>query len=450
MRRFGLPGIVATALSVYVALLVPAASTPAASREQIVATFEGGGDGKDPNAGLITDASGSLYGTTEYGGGSVACGGSNGGCGTVFKLTPSDHGFTKTILYRFQGGLDGANPDGLLAIDASGVLYGTAQTGGVDFGTAFRLTPAGSGYAFDVIYTFQFGGDSAWPQGLIIGPSGTLYGTAEIGGPHGCGTVYMLTPPPMPGANYRESILYSFRGPCGVSIAPQSRMQDGAYPRGGLATDLAGALYGTTYIGGGRCHLNLDDGCGSAFEISPTAPKHRESVVFRFRKSGRDGAFPHGGILLGDSGVLYGATPSAGMWQNRQQDLGAAFSLSPSSKESGYSIRTLYRFRGGPDGNDPNGALISNERGDLLGTTLLGGTCATSGGCGTVYELERKPNGEFRKRTLYRFRGGADGYYPNAGLTPIGGVLYGTTFFGGGGGTGCSSQGCGTVFALRP
>jgi uncharacterized repeat protein (TIGR03803 family) len=100
--------------------------------------FQGGWDGANPAAGLVADSAGNLFGTTEFGGS-----GSGVGSGTVFKLTPTpsaSSGYVESILHRFNGSVDGANPAASLIVDSSGALYGTTSNGGSGFGTVFKLT----------------------------------------------------------------------------------------------------------------------------------------------------------------------------------------------------------------------------------------------------------------------------------------------------------------------
>ncbi len=160
-------------------------------------SFAGGGDGAFPYAGLISDASGALYGTTAYGSGAP-------GYGTVFKLTPSatpGGAWTESVLHSFAGGGDGAYPFAGLISDASGALYGTTLYGsgapGYGYGTVFKLTPpatAGGAWTESVLHSFAGGGDGAYPYaGLISDASGALYGTASQGGGAGWGTVFELT-----------------------------------------------------------------------------------------------------------------------------------------------------------------------------------------------------------------------------------------------------------------
>lgn len=115
--------------------------------------FKGGIDGANPDAGLILDSTGNLYGTTRSGGG-TGC--ARTGCGTVFELTPSGNGtWVEKVLYSFQGGSDGRSPFASLVLDSAGNLYGTTSTGP---GTVFKLTPTGNGgWVETVLYAFPAG-----------------------------------------------------------------------------------------------------------------------------------------------------------------------------------------------------------------------------------------------------------------------------------------------------
>jgi len=142
------------------------------------------GDGANPFAGLIMDKKGNLYGTTDWGG--------TYGAGTVYKVTPAG---TETILYSFgsQSG-DGANPQACLVMDKTGNLYGTTYGGGAyGSGTVYKVTPAGIG---TVLYSFgSQPGDGETPvAGLVMDKTGNLYGTTANGGAHGAGTVFKLMP----------------------------------------------------------------------------------------------------------------------------------------------------------------------------------------------------------------------------------------------------------------
>lgn len=213
--------------------------------------FQGGSDGANPDAPLIRDKAGNLYGTTELGGG-----GNVGqcdeqpplGCGTVFKLTTDG---TETVLYAFSGGSDGGYPSARLAMDSAGNLYGAAGGGAFGYGVVFKLTPAG---VETVLYSFKGGSDGAYagPVGFLDG-SASLYGTSDGGGTGcgggGCGTVFRLA------ADGTKTILHVFTGGA-----------DGAVPESALIADKAGNIYGTADVGGGP---GCSEGCGVVFKLTP-------------------------------------------------------------------------------------------------------------------------------------------------------------------------------------
>ena len=155
--------------------------------EKVLYNF-GGTDGAQPAAGLIFDAAGNLYGTTAFGGTSDK--------GTVFELTPAGGGtWTEKVLFNFNG-TGGANPQAGLIFDAAGNLYGTTFDGGAyNLGTLFELTPAGGGsWTEKVLHSFGNGTDGSGPwAGLIFDAAGNLYGTTRYGGSYGGGTVFRFS-----------------------------------------------------------------------------------------------------------------------------------------------------------------------------------------------------------------------------------------------------------------
>jgi uncharacterized repeat protein (TIGR03803 family) len=200
-------------------------------RETVVYTFKAGQDGAAPSGGL-TLSRGDFYGTTT-GGGSYACYWT-GGCGTVFKMTPSGN---ESVVHVFTGNPgDGAFPEsGLVLLNSS--LYGTTFSGGnfncgltyyLPCGTVFEVGASGHE---KVIYNFKGGTDGAFPNN-VIAVNGDLYGTTGTGGSRGCGTIFKVTPAG------QETILYEFTGG-----------NDGCGPDSGLV-DVNGTLYGTTEGGG--------------------------------------------------------------------------------------------------------------------------------------------------------------------------------------------------------
>jgi uncharacterized repeat protein (TIGR03803 family) len=218
-------------------------------------------------------------------------------------------------------------------------------------------------------------------------------------------------------ATAQETVLHSFGG------------NDGAAPAVGVVAGANGALYGTSIFGGTA-------GNGTVFALVPGARGYKEKVLYSF-SGGTDGSRPLGGLVLGKNSVLFGVTFVGG-----NAGWGVVFKLKPA--KSGYKESVLYSFSGGSDGGNPVGNLIRRKDGTLIGVTTEGGVC---GLCGTVFALAPSRSG-YVETTLYSFRGGSDGYLPEAGLAvDRNGSIYGTTQWGGGGG-GCGGGGCGTVVEL--
>ena len=155
--------------------------------------------GSHPDGPLTFDQSGNLYGTTAYGG-DLNCSGGYG-CGVVFELSPQLGGtWTYTNLYSFQGGSDGAVPTGYIVIDGKGSLYSTTQVGGgagSDAGIAFKLSPPlqnGDPWTETVLHRFKGSADQGDNGGLIWGKWQSLYGVTYEGGKYNGGTVFELLP----------------------------------------------------------------------------------------------------------------------------------------------------------------------------------------------------------------------------------------------------------------
>ncbi len=267
-------------------------------------------DGLAPAAGLVQDAAGNLYGTTQYGGTGNCDDGFDFGCGTVFKLT----GRTETVLYSFTGtGGDDAFPSGLMR-DAKGNLYGTTPNGGANYaGTVFKVDSTDHE---KVLYNFcSEGGSSctdgyAPTSGLIRDAEGNLYGTTAGGGANGGGTVFKLD------KKGHETVLYNFCSEGGANCT------DGGGPNG-LMEDAQGNRYGTTAGGGAN-------GYGTVFKLDRMG---QETVLYSFCSVGSfpnctDGWAPAGGLIQDAAGNLYGTTSEGGAnyyWA------GTVFKLTPSS-----------------------------------------------------------------------------------------------------------------------
>jgi uncharacterized repeat protein (TIGR03803 family) len=402
-------------LAVFAAILMFAGSAIAAGpTETVLYRFKGGNDGVAPFAGLIADKAGNLYGTTADGG-AGAC---QGGCGSVFELSPASGGrWTETVLYRFTDGSDGAVPETGLIFDATGNLYGTTIHGGSSGdGTVFQLTAPtthGSAWTLNVLHSFIGHTDGKYPLGsLIFDKAGNLYGPTLFGGRFGGGTVFQLAAPAAPGGVWILNVLHSFKGG-----------NDGIDPVGALMLDKQGALYGTTYS-------------GQVFKEVPPAPGHTAwtlRVLYSFNSVfGLSG----GALIAGTKGVLYGANAQGGS-ANR----GIVFQLTPPVTRGGaWTETTLYEFAGGSDGEYPLNGLIADKAGSLYGGTENGG----GSDLGTVFKLTPTQHGAWTKTTLHNFTGGHDGSGPGAGLIfGSHAALYGTTVHGG-------SSDNGTVFKVAP
>ena len=239
-------------------------------------------DGAYPQAGLISDIAGNLYGTTPNGG--------TDGLGTVFELTPAGGGtWTEQVLLNFNS-TDGANPYGGLIFDAAGNLYGMTFNGGTfNYGAVFELTPAGGGtWTEKVLHNFNNDGtDGVNPDAsLVFDGAGNLYGTTSGGGTHGGGTLFELTP--AGGGTWTERVAHNF-----------GSGTDGFSPQASLVLDGAGNLYGTTFYGGSY-------GGGTVFRFNAQG----EVLLHSF--SGTDGADPNAELILDAAGNLYGTTVDGG------------------------------------------------------------------------------------------------------------------------------------------
>jgi uncharacterized repeat protein (TIGR03803 family) len=278
--------------------------------------------------------------------------------------------------------------------------------------------------------------DGANSYASLIDVNGTLYGTTADGGAGGYGAVFSLDP-----ATGAETVLYSF--------CIKTNCTDGAQPYAGLI-DIDGTLYGTTQGGGsGSCFNFLTIGCGTVFSLDPGTGA--ETVVYSFcsRTNCADGEYPYAS-LIDVNGTLYGTTGYGGANCPDQflSGCGTVFSLDPGTGTE----TVLHSFCNDrpkcPDGAYPFVSLIETH-GKLYGTTEEGGieACGQGYGCGTVFSVDA---GTGREKVVYAFcsqTNCVDGARPRAALIDVNGMLFGTT---GGGGTGCSGYGCGTMFSFDP
>jgi uncharacterized repeat protein (TIGR03803 family) len=268
--------------------------------ESVLYNFTDGTDGGEPYGPVTFDKSGkNLYGTTEFGG-SASCSPSSPGCGVVFELTASSHGWKETVLHAF-GGSDGKFPSTRLLVDAHGNVFGTTAKGGsgcgsLGCGVAFELTGHGSSWKETVIHAFTNGTDGGAPSsGLLADTKGALYGATSSGGNHGSGVVYKLT---HSGANWKQQVLFAFDAGTSTAIAPY----------GELAFDTHGDLFGAAG-GGSDCTIGHQRfSCGVVYRLTPKKKgMWSEANLFEFSK-GLGGWFPNGGLLVNTAGDVFGTT----------------------------------------------------------------------------------------------------------------------------------------------
>jgi uncharacterized repeat protein (TIGR03803 family) len=372
-------------------------------------------DGAFPEAGLVSSGN-LLYGTTVYG--------NSDGWGTVFSVKKDGTGFTN--LYNFTPlsspyytNSDGAFPWKRLLLSGT-TLYGTTDLGGSrGAGTIFAINL--NNLAFTNLHNFNYtDGDS--PGALIFLTGNTLCGTTSSGGSSGWGTIFKIN---TDGSGFTN--IYNFTSASG----PQSTNDDGTYPNSGLVL-LNNTLYGTANYGG-------TFGNGTVFKVNTNGmffqTLHNFTALYPYTNS--DGAYPIAGLVLSGN-TLYGTASEGGVGGN-----GTVFAINT----DGLGFTNLHSFTGYPsDGATPECRLIlfSNI---LYGTTYQGG----NSGAGGVFAINTDGTG---LTNLYSFTmqgyDATSGSFTNSdGANPIDGLsfspsedtLYGTADDGG-------VSGAGTVFSL--
>ena len=239
----------------------------------------------------------------------------------------------------------------------------------------------------------------ASPRGTLLrDASGSLYGAASNGGPYYNGTIFRLTPPAWGQTQWTMTVLYNFTGGT-----------DGGSPSPHLVMDESGAIYGTASSGGSWLNQGL------VFKLTPPAPGYTQwhyAVLHYFYHSyaygADDGANPHAGLIMDQSGALYGVTGLGGSTADVYAGYGTVFRLTPlNAARTAWQEAVLYRFVGGADGKNPWDTLTLDAAGNLYGTTLYGGGGPCYDGCGTLFRLSPGATSEapWTKTTLFQFNG---------------------------------------------
>jgi uncharacterized repeat protein (TIGR03803 family) len=369
----------------------------------ILHTFSGG-DGGQPDATPVFDGAGNLYGTAPNGG--------QYGHGVVYKLDTTGN---FTILHDFTGGAaDGGQSYAPLVFDPNGNLYGTTQMGGkFGYGTVFKLDPTlDPAVNVTTLHDFEQPAFEVRPAGGVYrGRAGNLFGVTSEGGLYGLGSIFKLD------VDGQYSVLHDFAG------SPD----DGANPNQRLIRDAALNFYGTTNHGGGN-------GRGVVFMLDAAG---NFSVLHSF-SSGIRGIWPAAGVTADHAGNLFGTTWEGGTAASacpapgpgEVNGCGVVYRL---SKDGTFGTRSL----NSNTGRNPYGTLLRDAAGNLYGTAYLG---ASTGG-GAVFKLDN--HGRFTTLHVFGTVNG-DGANPSSGVVmDASGNLYGTTRWGG-------DFGDGVIYKITP
>jgi uncharacterized repeat protein (TIGR03803 family) len=358
-------------------------------------------DGKNANAPLLLASDGILYGTTRDGG--------QDNKGVVFRINRD--GSNYQVLHRFLGGSEGALPEAGLVEGVDGNFYGTTTAGGAgNFGTVFKVTPAG---LVTTLYAFTNGSDGRISKARLVRAGNDFIGTTVEGGTGGYGTVFKITPA---GA---LTTLVSFQG------------TNGAYSYYGLNRFSDGNFYGTTFSAG-------LGGVGVAFVVTSAGASW---TVHTFA-GGMSGANPLSGLIEGSDTYKYGTT-------TRVFENGTSFNRGTIFRLTGDGLQTLYSFSGtGSDGGYPVGDLLQIAYDPVANTSSFIGVTQYGGASdrGTIYRINVPASAGAPVppiTTLHHF-GTATGGSPRDGLiSGNDGSFYGTT-------TVAGSMGAGTIYRLNP
>jgi hypothetical protein len=376
-----------------ITLVLCARSTFAVSNGKIIYNFNGS-VGSHPEGPVAIDASGNLFGIA--------------GESTVYELSPAGGIWTASVVYDLpQTGY-------YLSMDAAGDIYGTLIIDGPkQCGSIFQLSPNGhGGWTEKNLHTLN-PVEGCNPYAVVFDPvSGNVYGAAPAQGNSGYGTVFELIPSQ---GTWTFNVIYYFQG-----------RADGSSPNWILTVDSSGNLYGTAQKAGIY-------GEGTVFKLTRgSSGTWNESTIYDFT-GGYNGAQPSSGVVFDQQGNLYGTTAAGA------DNVGNVYELTPTK---GYWVsHVIHTFTGGRDGASPTPFSLAIDRsGNLFGATAAGGIYNQ----GVAYEISPTTDGKWMTTPLHDFTGGVDGANPFCGLVfDLLGNLYGTADAGG-------AYGDGEVFMGTP
>ncbi|QMU30380.1 choice-of-anchor tandem repeat GloVer-containing protein [Adhaeribacter radiodurans] len=393
-------------------------------------------EGVSPRGNLVLGTDGNFYGMTYVGGANKN--------GTIFKVTP---GGTLTVLHHLNKPIDGGAPEGSLVQGSDGNFYGMTLLGGkYDYGTIFKITPAG---VFTVLRSFNGTTNGGASSGnLVQGKDGNFYGMTSQGGTYGYGTIFKVTPTGrfavlrsfnndtdggLPGGSLIQSSDGNFYGMTyaggenfngtifkitakgAFSVLHAFRSEDGSHPYGNLVRGSDGNFYGMTSDGGNNYY-------GTIFKLTPGGT----FTVLKHLDFSTTGANPRGSLVQGNDGIFYGMAGSYG-----PSSYGTIFKITPAG-----TFTVLVALPNDNQGNTPYSSLVQGKDGFYYGTTSQGG----KHGNGTIFKM--CTDGTFT--TLYSLNINTDGANPESALIQANdGNFYGTASTGG-------KNGYGTIFKITP
>lgn len=329
-------------------------------------------EAKHPNQILALDENSNIYGSSNLGGPNNA--------GTIFKFDTNQNQFS--ILH--SGCINGCLPTSAPILTEQGNIYGTTQRGGkFGNGIVYKISKSGE---FERLIEFS-GNNGAWPSSaeMLLGTDGYIYGMTSTGGTQGAGIIYRI--------NTTTDMLELVHDFASVPYG-------GAHPYTSLIEASDGKLYGATTYGG-------HNGDGNIFKIE----KNGSGFSVLKDLSVESGNIPHGGLIEGSDGFLYGTASRGGT-----NNFGVIFRIS----KSGNEYKKLYDLNS-VDGTGPKMPLLEIENGLLIGVTEAGGTLNR----GTIFSIH-KDGSNFQVIHNFSPTTGANPASPLIKL-PYGEYLYGIT-----------------------